>query len=86
MIPKASLFDQVVDLLSPYIGNITSKASVTMFLNEAGVTPEALGPQHLLALAGKIRPGLSVFVGKAKAEALANQIHSLGPAVPRSKP
>ena len=72
-----SLFDKVVSVLSPDLGNTTARASVKMFLKEFSVSPDAVGPEHLDQLAAKIKPGLHVFVGKTKAETLTNKILSL---------
>jgi len=72
-----TLFDKVVAVLSPDLGNTTARASVKMFLKEFSVAPDAVGPEHLDRLAAKIRPGLNVFVGKTKAETLTNKILSL---------
>jgi hypothetical protein len=68
------LFQRVVEILSPYIGPTTAKASVKMFLKQDGIAPEQLEPGHLPALAARLEPGLRVFVGLGTAKALSHRV------------
>lgn len=71
------LVERVVDALSPYLGQMAARASVRMFLEKAGLAPSEIGTEHLDRLAETLKPGLKVFVGAAKAEALAAEIRGL---------
>lgn len=76
-----ALYQRVVDILSPYIGPTTSKASVKLFLKQAGVMPDQLLPEHLADLAARLEPGLRVFVGPETAKALGQRVaHAAGEA------
>jgi len=68
------LFLRVVEILSPYIGPTTSRASVKLFLKQDGILPEQLEPAHLPALAARLEPGLRVFVGLETAKALSRRV------------
>jgi hypothetical protein len=71
---ERTLFEKVVAILSPYLGEMTSRASIKMFLLEFEVTPETFGPEHVSGLAEKLKPGLKVFVGNTKADVLTQQV------------
>ncbi len=70
----ARLFDQVVEVLAPGVGESMARASVDMHLKKAGLSREAFGPQHLEALVKALQPGLAVFVGKEDAALLAERL------------
>lgn len=71
------IVERVVNTLSPYLGQMAARASVRMFLEKAGLTPSQVGAEHLDRLAETLKPGLKVFVGAAKAEALVAEIRRL---------
>jgi len=68
------LFERVVEILTPYIGATTSRASVKMFLRKDGLEPGQLSPEHLAQLAARLEPGLRVFVGGDTAKALSQRV------------
>jgi hypothetical protein len=72
------LFQEVVEILTPYLGPNTARASVKMFLTKVNLTPEQFRPRHIDKVLGKIEPGLRVFVGGAKASAVSKKIRALG--------
>lgn len=71
------LFNRVVALLAPHLGETTALASVKLYLKKMNLTPNMLSPEHLETLAEKIKPGLVVFVGNDQAQALADQVKQL---------
>ena len=79
--PKGGLelFDRVVDILSPYIGHATARASVRMFLREIAIEPEQIEARHLDHLAKKLEPGLRVFVGGPTASMLGRRVIRAAP-------
>ncbi len=74
----ATIFDEVVKVLAPGVGESMARASVDMHLKKAGLARDALGPQHLQALVKALQPGLAVFVGKEDAGLLADRLLSIG--------
>ncbi len=74
----ARVFDEVVKMLTPGVGESMARASVDMHLKKVGLDRETLGPQHIPALVQALQPGLAVFVGKANASALADRLLGLG--------
>lgn len=76
----AKMFDDIVTVLSPGVGESLARASVDMHLSKVGLERDTLGPQHLAELVRAIQPGLAVFVGKADARVLAEKLLSLAPA------
>lgn len=74
----SALTDRVVHTLSPYLGQTAARASVQMFLEKSGLQAGTFGTQHLGQLADTLKPGLKVFVGAARAEAVALEILRLG--------
>jgi hypothetical protein len=73
----ANLSDRVIEKLSPYLGQNAARASVSMFLQKNGLTADALHRQHLPQIAKTLRPGLKVFLGAARADAVAQEIEAL---------
>jgi hypothetical protein len=74
----AKLFDEVVAVLSPYLGTTTSRASVKMHLKDLKRNPDSIEPGDLETLSRKLTPGMKVFVGTDKAEELAVRVSELG--------
>jgi hypothetical protein len=75
----SSLADQIVKTLSPYLGALAARASLSMYLTRAGLEASDIQGQHLKQIADTLRPGLRVFLGPAKADALAQTISDLKP-------
>ncbi len=73
-----TLLDRVVKTLSPYLGQVAARASVKMFLERSGLPPDSVRPEHLGQLAETLKPGLRVFVGPAKTDAVVGEILDLG--------
>lgn len=72
------LFDKVVGVLTPYIGETSARASVGLYLKQVGVDPQKLDTSDLEHLAQKLEPGMRVFVGGLKAKMLKRRILILG--------
>ena len=73
----ANLSDRIIDKLAPYLGQNAARASVGMFLQKHGIKPDALGRQHLPQVVETLKPGLKVFLGAARADAVAAEIGAL---------
>jgi hypothetical protein len=73
----ANMFDDIVSVLAPGVGESLARASVDMHLSKVGLDRQTLGPQHLEELVRAIQPGLAVFVGKADATLLADRLLGL---------
>jgi hypothetical protein len=71
------LFERVIGILRPYVGAATALASVKMFLHRARLAPTEIRLEHLPEIADTLKPGLAVFVGRARAEDLAQTIRDL---------
>lgn len=76
----SKLFDEIVGVLTPGVGEHMARVSVEMHLAKVGIDHDSLGPQHLHELVRAIQPGLAVFVGKADAGELAERLLGLLPA------
>jgi len=72
-----ALFDDVVGVLAPDLGANMARSSVELHLTKAGVARERLAPEHLAALVERVKPGLAVFVGRARADALGAKVLAL---------
>ncbi len=74
----AQLFDEIVKVLAPGVGESMARASVDMHLKKVGLSRATFGPQHLEALVKALQPGLAVFVGKDDAALLAERLLAFG--------
>ena len=74
----AQLFDEIVKVLAPGVGESMARASVDMHLKKVGLSRTNFGPQHLEALVKALQPGLAVFVGKDDAALLAEKMLGFG--------
>lgn len=72
-----TLFDKVINVLTPDLGTTMARSSIKMFLNKENITAEKLDYKDLLNLANRLKPGLTVFVGSTRASLLANKIVDL---------
>jgi len=73
----ARLFDEIVGVLTPGVGEHMARVSVEMHLAKSGLDRDSLGPHHLHDLVRAIQPGLAVFVGKTDASELADRVLGL---------
>jgi hypothetical protein len=76
------LFNEVMRLLAPDLGEPMARAAVRVHLSKAGVAVADFRPAHLTDLAARLRGGLKVFVGAERAESLVAAVENLG----RSRP
>jgi hypothetical protein len=74
----AKIFDKIVAILAPYLGDTTARASVKMYLKDLKLNADELDADALDKLASKLKPGLKVFVGSDRADELVNQVRNLG--------
>lgn len=74
----AKIFDKVVAILAPYLGETTARASIKMYLKQLKVKTDELDADALNKLASKLKPGLKVFVGSDRADELTDQVRNLG--------
>ncbi len=72
------LVKKIIEVLAPYLGDNMAWASIKMFTKEKKISLDEISSRHLPALAAKIEPGLRIFVGQVKAEALTSEIANLG--------
>ena len=77
----AKIFDKVVAILAPYLGKVTARASVKMYLKDLELTADQMDKVGLSKLAQKLKPGLKVFVGSERAIELTDEIRKLGAAL-----
>lgn len=59
---------KIVEILAPFVGPNMAKASVGLQLQKIGHAGEMMSAVTVEELLGKLRPGLAVFVGTAKAD------------------
>ena len=74
---SASLFDRIIQVLTPDLGLTMARSSVRMFLKKENITVDDLDYKDLPVLANRLKPGLTVFVGNAKAEHLIAKVIGL---------
>jgi SRSO17 transposase len=74
----AKIFEKVVAILAPYLGEVTARASIKMYLKDLKLKADELDPDALEKLASKLKPGLKVFVGSDRATELTDQVRNLG--------
>jgi hypothetical protein len=75
----ADVTQRVVDVLAPYLGANMAKTSVALQLKKIAPSDELLTPAQVDQLIDKLRPGLAVFIGGARAdEAVASMKRAVG--------
>jgi hypothetical protein len=72
------LLGQVANILAPELGEHMARAAVRTHLRKAGLEMIDFRAVHLADLASRLRPGLMVFLGGERTEALVAQVESLG--------
>jgi hypothetical protein len=72
-----ALVGQVAGILAPEFGESMARAAVRVHLQKAGVSLTAFRKVHLADLASRLRPGLLVFLGAERTEALVTQVQDL---------
>ena len=72
-----TLSDRIIEKLGTYLGQNAARASLSMFLEKNRLDATALGHEHLPQLAQTLKPGLKVFLGAARADAVVKEIEGL---------
>lgn len=72
-----NLSDRITRTLAPYLGQVSARAALKLYLERSGLTPDAIRPEHLPDIAETLKPGLCVFIGQAKATTVSLEIRGL---------
>lgn len=76
---RSAALARIVALLQPYLGATMAEASTRAHCEKLGIAGDAVTPEQLESLLGKLGSGLSVFVGREQSVRVMDEIRaSLG--------
>jgi hypothetical protein len=78
MEPSVGMVDQVIEILSAYVGSHMARATVEAHAGKLGIDLQRLTRTELGPLADRIAVGLRLFVGPGKAEEAAHAVRRVG--------
>jgi hypothetical protein len=68
------VFDTIRRVIAPLVGETMARASTETFARKVGVSGPRVSDQQVLALVEKVGQGLTVFVGRARAGEVQEEI------------
>jgi len=71
---RSVVIDQIVKVLSPYLGATMAEASARTHCERLGITGQVMSSEQTEALIGKLASGLAVFVGREKSATVVQEI------------
>lgn len=72
-----NLYDQIVEILIPFIGKQMAIASLNTQCKKIGISPENLSKEHIDALIKYLQPAIKVFAGQAHTDRIIETIKKM---------